>query len=633
MSIEELKRPERIDEERIEKLKELFPEAFGDGKLNIETLRDEIYRLDEDVLEDNIEEFYGFQWVGKKEARKLSVLPPKGTLKILEGEGINEEQTKNIFIEGDNLEVLRLLQKSYSGKIKMIYIDPPYNTGNDLIYKDDFKEPVESYLQKSLQADDEGLLTSNPKANGRYHANWLNMIYPRLRLSKSLLKDDGIIFVSIDDNEQANLKKVMDEIFGEVNFIGCVSVVNNFKGRSDEKYIATAHEYLLIYQKGNFTTLGVPLPEEYIGEYNEEDERGKYRLQGLRKRGSSSKREDRPKMYYPFYYDSSNDLLSLEEMPNSFKILPKLSDGSDGRWRWGIDTSKENIELLTAKYISSRNEYDVYQKDYLHKDGKEKTVKPKSFWMGSEFSSDSGTLSYKQLFKNNVFQNPKPLGLIKYCLNQSLSENDIVLDFYAGSGSTAQAVMEFNEEKEKKCKFILVQLPERINNKEYPKISEITKERIRRSINKLNNECENIHGYDRGFKAYKLERSNLKKWEMNEADGRDISSLTQKLDLFSSSPINTESNDIDIVIELMLHQGFPLESKIEKVEINNNSYWLVKHEDFQFPIVVYLEEKLHEELENIMSVDFEGATFICIDDALTNKQKILLSEKMNVKTI
>jgi len=632
MPIEELKRPERVDEDRIEKLIELFPEAFGDGKLNIETLKEVIEVLNEDLIEDNAEEFYGLQWVGKKGARKLATLPPQGTLKYLPGEGVNEDTTKNIFIEGDNLEVLRILKKSYTGKIKMIYIDPPYNTGNDFIYPDDYKEPLESYLQRTGQADDRGLLTSNPKAGGRFHANWINMIYPRLKLAKSLLKDDGAIFVSIDDNEQANLRKVMDEIFGEQNFVACISVINNLKGRSDEKYIATAHEYLMIYQKGNFETLGVPIPEEYIKEYDKEDENGKYRLQGLRKRGSGSKREDRPHMFYPFYYDADNDSLSLEESPShNMKILPKLSDGSDGRWRWGKDTAIKNLGLLTAKFINTRNEYDVYQKDYLFQEGKEKTVKPKSFWMGSEFSSDAGTLSFKELFGNSIFQNPKPIGLIKYCLSQVVKNNDIVLDFYAGSGTSAQAILEFNAENETNCKFILVQLPEITSNISYPTISEITKERIRRSIIKLNKNDGNKGNFDRGFKSYKLDSTNLRKWENYQ--GSNSEELNLKIDLFASSPFNEGVNERNIVIELMLLQGFPLDSTIEKGENDPNSIWVVRHEDVPFTLVVCLDEKLDPKLEDYIASRYEKGTFICLDNALSNEQKIILSESMNVKTI
>lgn len=248
MPIEELKRPERVDEERIEKLKELFPNAVQDGILNLEILKEEVTALNYENEESN-EEFFSFNWSGKKEARKLAFLPPEGTLRFSEGDGVDEESTKNILIEGDNLEVLRILQKSYTGKIKCIYIDPPYNTGKDFVYKDDFKLPVEKYLQKSGQADEQGLLTSNPKSGGRYHANWLNMMYPRLRLARNLLKDDGVIFVSIDDNEHANLKQIMDEIFGEENFVTNIVWQKKFAPQNDATYFSDMHDFIVVYAK------------------------------------------------------------------------------------------------------------------------------------------------------------------------------------------------------------------------------------------------------------------------------------------------------------------------------------------------------------------------------------------------
>jgi adenine-specific DNA-methyltransferase len=633
MSIEELTRPKRIDEERIQKLKELFPEAFADGKLNLEILQEEINGFDEELIESNTEEFYGLQWVGKKEARRLAFLPPQGTLKFVEGEGINEEITKNIFIEGDNLEVLRLLQKSYAGRIKMIYIDPPYNTGNDFIYKDDFKEPINKYLQRTGQADEEGLLTSNPKSGGRYHANWLNMMYPRLKLARNLLKKDGVIFVSIDDHEQANLKIMMDEIFGEENFIACISVINNLKGRSDEKYIATAHEYLMIYQRGEFETYGVPIPKEYIKEYDQEDEFGPYRLQGLRKRGSGAKREDRPHMYYPFYYDPKNNTLSLERVSdNCIEIYPKLSDGTDGRWRWGKDTAQKNLHLLTVKFINTRQEFDIYQKDYLYQDGVEKTVKPKSFWNGSEFSSDSGTLAFKQLFKSNIFQNPKPIGLIKYCLTQATRNEDIVLDFFAGSGTTAQAVLEMNKEDGGRRSFILVQIPERIEVSGYETIADITKERIRRSISLINEEGAGDKKFDTGFKVFKLDKSNLRKW--NNFNGESVEQLEANLDYYTSAHFIEGCSSKDIIIELMLHHGFPLDSVIsQNPKLGNNTLWTIEHSDVPFKMYVCLDETLDESTVSYLSGKSSMDMFICLDDALTDESKVILSETLKVKTI
>jgi len=247
--MKELKKTERNDEDIIERLKELFPVAFKDGKLVPEILNEEVSALQDDKIESGEDEYFNFSWAGKRESRKLAFQPHEGSLKLASGEGIAESETNNILIEGDNLEVLRILQKSYSRKIKCIYIDPPYNTGKDFVYKDDFKDSVERYLHKTGQADEEGLLTSNPKASGRYHANWLNMMYPRLKLARNLLKDDGVIFVSIDDNEHSNLKLMMDEIFGEENFVTNIVWQKKYSPQNDATYFSDMHDFILVYAK------------------------------------------------------------------------------------------------------------------------------------------------------------------------------------------------------------------------------------------------------------------------------------------------------------------------------------------------------------------------------------------------
>lgn len=477
---------------RLNELKQLFPEAYEDGVFNLDTLKELLgdYRTD-----NTVKEHFGLNWVGKQEARKIAAKAPTGTLQPCIGEGINEDTTENIFIEGENLEVLKILRKSYIGKIKMIYIDPPYNTGGDFIYKDTFSDSTEDYLRKSGEKSDEGLLVSNPKSSGRYHANWLSFMYPRLQLARDFLKRDGVIFISIDHHEFDNLKKLCDEIFGEENFIANISVINNFKGRSDDKFVATANEFLLIYQRGNFTTNGIPIPQEYIEDYKMEENGRKYRHIGLRKRGDSSKKEDRPKMFYPIYYNIESGSLALKkENDQDIEIIPKLSDGELGRWRWGKETTKERIHELEVKFISKRSEYDIFQKDFLtDENGNIKKVKSKSFWMGPEFSTESGTLEYKKLFKSKSFENPKPLGLIINCLYQSIiNSGEYIMDFFGGSGTTAQSVFEFNKLTGKETKFIMVQLPYKIHEKHiafkkgYKTISDISKERLKKVLRNIN---------------------------------------------------------------------------------------------------------------------------------------------------
>lgn len=608
MPIEELKRPERIDEDRIEKLKELFPEAFGDGKLNLEILKSGIEAINEDLIEESAEEFYGLQWVGKKEARKLSYLPPQGTLRIAKGEGINEGETNNFLIEGDNLEVLRVLQKSYRNRIKVIFIDPPYNTGHDFIYKDDFKEPVEKYLQKVGQADETGLLTSNPKASGRFHADWLNMMYPRLKLAKNLLTDDGVIFVCIDDNEQANLKKILDEIFGEDNFVTNIVWKHTQQSKNDEPYFSRHHNSILVYRKSSkLEKIRMERTEEDNKAYSnpDNDPKGLWRSGDVRS----------PSLRKTLKYNITT--------PSGKVILPP-----DNGWRWSQETLLQKIE--TGEIIFNGDETKIIRKIYLA-DQEGRT--PENVWLG-EFAGTTreATNELKELFGGtSPFDTPKPTKLIKRAVKLvSKEKGDLVLDFFAGSGTTAQAVLELNEEDNINRNFILVQIPEEITDDEFPTISEITKERIRLSIAKLNTN-ENTNSFDRGFAVFKMDKSNLRKWKTYSGVNKEH--LENELNLFTSSPFLEHAEDEDLVIELMLSLGYPLDSMIEKRTISSNSLWVIYHLDIPSPLIACLDEKVDKSAEGLLLDSFEKATFICLDNALTNEQKILLSESMNVKTI
>jgi adenine-specific DNA-methyltransferase len=547
--------------------------------------------LGEELEEE--EEYYRFTWAGKSQARREAHKPSTGTLRPAKEESLDWDTTENMYIEGDNLEVLKLLQKSYAGKIKMIYIDPPYNTGKDFVYKDNYKDNLKNYQEVTGQIDSEGNKTStNSDSDGRYHSNWLNMMYPRLLLARNLLKDDGVIFMSIDDNEVENLKKLGNEIFGEENFIGNVSVINNFKGRSDDKYIATAHEYLLIFKKNKFETRGVPLPEEYIKEYTLKDDLGKYRLLGLRKRGSNSKREDRPKMYYPIFINTDELTVSLNRDDKfTTEVYPKLSDGTDGCWRWGKDTCIKRLDEIQAKFISKRSEYDIYQKDYLIKEGKERRVAPKSFWLSSKFSSDSGTKSYKELMLDVSFNNPKSIDFIKHCYDQVIEDSDIVLDFFSGSASSAHSLLKMNADELKNNKFIMVQIPERINekskifNSKYKTITEIGKERIRRVVKKIKEEhLEKSKDMDLGFKVFKLDSSNIKSWDGNPEN------LNESL-FDAVGNIKTDRTEEDVLYEILLKYGLDLTLPIEEKTIEG---------------------------KKVFNIGL-GSLFICLADGITSK--------------
>lgn len=406
------------------------------------------------------------------------------------GEQNELTQSGNKIIHGDNLEALKSLLPEYEGKVKCIYIDPPYNTGNESwVYNDNVNHPkIKKWLGEVVGKDGEDLTR---------HDKWLCMMYPRLQLLHKLLADDGAIFISIDNNEQANLKLICDEIFGIRNFITNIAVVNNFKGRSDDKYVATAHESLLVFHKGKFITKGVTLPEEYSKDYKLEDDNGLHRLQGLRKRGAGAKREDRPNMFYPFFFNPNSSEMSLQRAnKDDIEILPKLSDGSEGRWRWGKETSFKRLDELTCQIVKTRNEFDVFQKDYLHKNGIEKRIKPKSFWLGSEFSAEAGTLELKKIFSKKIFETPKSSDFIQYIVQQSTSKDSIVLDSFAGSGTTAHAVLNLNKQDGGSRKFILVEMEDYSND--------ITAERVKRVAKGFGKDPKKVEGTGGTFDYYEL---------------------------------------------------------------------------------------------------------------------------------
>ena len=477
-----------LENANMEKLKTVFPECFSEGTLDI----DKLLSLCGEYIDNDFEK-YKFEWKGKSECLRLAQKRSTGTLRPCRDESVNFDDTQNIYIEGDNLEVLKLLQTAYYNKIKMIYIDPPYNTGNDFVYEDDFADPMARYKEITQQTT-----KSNPETMGRYHTNWLNMMYPRLRLAANLLTDDGVIFISIDDNEVFNLKKICDEVFGEENRIGCISNTNNPKGRSDDKYVATAHEYILIYAKylEKVDWYGFEPGEEITKRYNKIDENGKkYREIDLRKTGENDLREDRPNLFYYFYYnENTREFYPSREnnTPNGYiQIKPQREDGKEGNWRWGMETAINQIDFLVPKFMPARKVWGVMVKDYL--EGRS-LVKPTSSWTFKDVNSERGSEEFIDLgFDKRTFPKPKPMGTIERCMKLALSPNnsDIVLDFFSGSATTAHAVMQLNAEDGANRKFICVQLPELCDEKSeaykagYKNICEIGKERIRRAGKKI----------------------------------------------------------------------------------------------------------------------------------------------------
>ena len=572
-----------LTQENIIKLTCLFPELITEIERDGKTIKtidaDNLKKIVGDYTDDS-DEVYELTWAGKNKSRQKIVKPITKTLRPVPKDSVDFENTENLYIEGDNFEVLKLLQESYLNKIKMIYIDPPYNTGKDFVYKDKFSMSKGDYDEETGAVDEEGnKLFKNTTTNGRFHSDWLSMMFERLMIAKDLLKDDGVIFISIDDNEVHNLRLLMNVVFGEENCLGCITIVSNLKGRSDDKYYATAHNYLLVYTRGEFESIGVPLPEEYWDDYPETGEDGKrYRLIGLRKRGSGARREDRPNMFFSLFADKTSGKISLKKSSIfSEEVIPKLSDGLDGRWRWGKETVSNRIEDLIGKTVGADKRWDVFQIDSAENDEGIKRIKPKTIWTGSEFSNEYGTLETKKILGKNIFDNPKPTGLIKYCLEHATTNKDIILDFFSGSATTAHSVMQLNAEDGGNRKFILVQLPEETDKDSeaskagYKNICEIGKERIRRAAKKIkeDNKGKDLSNVDFGFRVFKTDSSNMKDvyYNPNEIDQRTLANLKDN--------IKEERTDKDLLYQVLLELAVPISAKVKEEKANDKTIYRV----------------------------------------------------------
>ena len=546
------------------------------------------------------DEAYEFTWVGKKAAIVEANKPIRKTLRPCKAESKDWDTTENLYIEGDNLEVLKLLQESYLGKVKMIYIDPPYNTGNDFIYADDFmRSQEEENAQMGMYDEDENRLFRNTDTNGRFHSDWCSMIYSRLMLARNLLTDDGAIFVSVDENEVTNAKKICEEVFGSANCVGVVSNTNNPKGRSDDKFVATAHEYILIYAKniGALTWYGFEPTEEIVKRYNKVDNAGRrYREIDLRKTGENDLREDRPNLFYYFYYnEKTGDFYPSREESGREKyiqIKPQREDGKEGNWRWGLETAIKEIGDLIPKFMPARKVWGVMQKDYL--EGRS-LVKPTSSWTFKDVNSERGTEDFINLgFDKRIFPKPKPIGTLRRCIKLcSGGKTDIVIDFFSGSATTAHAVMQLNAEDDGHRKFIMVQLPEKCDETSeaykagYKNICEIGKERIRRAGKKLLLDVTsgkgNINGegwgcgmpttpedrafaikniLDVGFRVLKLDDTNMKDvyYAPDDYDQGMIAAL--------ESNIKDDRTDLDLLFGCLIDWGLPLSLPYKSEQID-----------------------------------------------------------------
>lgn len=590
-----------ITAENIKAMEQLFPEAFEEGKIDFDVLR----QLLGDFVDD-AQEKYSFKWNGKGKALRLSQTPSMGTLRPCREESKDWDNTENLYIEGDNLEVLKLLQKSYYGKVKMIYIDPPYNTGNDFVYKDNFRDNIQNYREITGQIDGEGNKNStNTEASGRFHTDWLNMMYPRLRLARNLLSEDGVIFISIDDNEQGNLKKICDEVFGEDNFI--VSYIKKSKvgGGSDSKFVVKEHEYCFVYAKNTNCSLEmfVQHDDEYLKRYKEIDECGKYFWDTFA----------RPGLKNPIYYDI---------------VAP---DGTVMNYGWihGKSRFKEELKSGKVRIIKkSDGGWSVQFKQYLNENGKKPRSMTMDFGGSIEGKNDLKGLSLNE----KMFSYPKSVKFLTNLLITCSCDNSIILDFFAGSATTAHAVMQLNAEDVGKRRFIMVQLPEATDEKSdaykagYKNICEIGKERIRRAGEKIKAEAgDKAKDLDIGFKVFKLDSSNLQKWNPQPEN------IVENIQLFADNFLPDRSEQ-DVLYEIILKMGLDLSCPIEEVEtfgeniyiIGDGALMICLGEDITTAVADQMV-KLHQEYDSeLWQVVFRDTGFASDMDK-TNIKEILKS--------
>lgn len=594
-----------ITAENIRVMEQLFPEAFEEGKIDFDVLR----QLLGDFADD-AQEKYSFKWNGKGKALRLSQTPSMGTLRPCREESKEWDNTENLYIEGDNLEVLKLLQKSYYGKVKMIYIDPPYNTGKDFVYKDNFRDNIQNYKEITGQVDGEGnRISTNTEASGRFHTNWLNMMYPRLRLARNLLSEDGVIFISIDDNERDNTKTMCDEIFGADNFINVFIWQRNSSVKTDRKKFTTNTEYIILYGKTKNYILNdayKPLSEASQKLYNKDDNdgRGRYQTVSLQK-----PRDPGPETTYD-YVDNNGKI---------WKCPPK-------GWRM-IQSKVKSLEKDNRLCLEGNT---LRVKDYWNeRDNEGKRID--TLWNDiAQNTAGSGEL--ENLMKSsNMFDNPKPTELVTRCVKISHSDATI-LDFFSGSATTAHAVMQLNADDGGKRKFIMVQLPEATDEKSeaykegYKNICEIGKERIRRAGDKIKAEAgDKAKDLDIGFKVFKLDSSNLQKWNPQPEN------IVENIQLFADNFLPDRSEH-DVLYEIILKMGLDLSCPIEEVEAAGETIYIIGDgalmvclgEDIT-TVVADQMVKLHQEYDSeLWQVVFRDTGFASDMDK-TNIKEILKS--------
>jgi adenine-specific DNA-methyltransferase len=575
-------------------LKRLFPEVFNEDQIDLDQLR----RVMGEWVDEGTERF-GLTWPGKAACMKIIQAPATGALRPDRDESVNFDESENVFIEGDNLEVLKLLQKAYFGKIKMIYIDPPYNTGNEFIYPDSYAENLDTYLAYTGQSDDEGRrFATNSEGAGRFHSRWLNMMFPRLYVAKNLLKDDGLIFISIDDNEQPHLRKLCDQVFGEENFVDSIVWKKRYGGGAKEKYLVTAHEYVLVYAKdlGNLPNIFVSLSDDAIDRYyklrdKKYETRGPYRTHPLEAMKS---------------FDERENLRFAIPAPDGTDVFPKR------QWRWGKKTAFEALEKGEIEFTKDRDDkWILSSKQYL-KDENGEVRKTKFLSVVDNAFSQHGTSEIFDIFGDaKIFDFPKPTVFLKQLIEVGTdgAGDEIVLDFFAGSNATGHAIFALNAEDGGRRRLISVQLPEKLEEDSaaakagFRYISDISKERLRRTGKRFDKALA-----DFGFRAFKLTESAFHRWDADSSnDERD---LLCKIESHASNI--KEAGDEDILFEILLKDGFELTTKVESLDVAAGRVYSVADS----ALLINLERNLTKELIDAiadLAEEKDAARVVCLD--------------------
>jgi len=605
-----------ISEEKKNLLKQLFPEVFTEGdKINFERLR-----LTLGEMVDAGKERFGLTWAGKADCFRAIQTPSTGTLLPCREESVDFDTTENLYIEGDNLEVLKLLQKPYLGKIKMIYIDPPYNTGNDFIYPDNYSESLETYLEYTGQTDENGRrFSTNQETDGRFHSKWLNMMYPRLFLARNLLREDGVIFISIDDSEQSNLKKICDEIFGEENFVATFPWRKR-TAKADVPFgVSQDFEWVVAYCKSEFKA-GVSIQRKY---FSSDDYKSGWRLADLTTQRNA---QERPNSNFTLINPKNGN----EYPANPNRVWSVTKETFDEYYAKGKIVFPGDYDFLKINKPAYRVfEDEDRQKNFLKFNSDEARKSISTLLPSDVGRTEDGTAQIIELFDYKIFGFPKPYTLLKYFLNIIPDDDFLVLDFFSGSATTAHAVLDLNKQDGGSRKFILVQLPEPCDeNSEaykagFKTIAEIGKERIRRVINKIKEEkaqptvdalINDEKPLDLGFKVMKLASSNFKKW--NKTTETTDEELIQTLDEMLDNIIDNRTQE-DILYEILLKSGFQLSTTVETLTLAGKTVYSVAER----MMLICLEDTLTIDVIRAMA-ELQPNRVVCLDTAFENNDQL-----------